>query len=332
MRIAGADEAGERTNESLPADEVRGLTEVDMSELIEALNDQFRIPGVAEVIADRGGLPAVWVEGKGGEATGTVYLHGAHVAAWRPSGFDEVLWLSGKSMWADEKPIRGGVPICFPWFGPRKDDPKAPAHGFARLRRWGLESITQGTDGVTVVLALSADEGTHASWGGDFMLRHRVTFGCELMMSLELTNTGTVELVAEEALHTYFAVSDVRQVRVKGLAGARYIDKTDGFKEKTQEGDVTITAETDRVYMATTAETVIEDPGKKRQIRVKKEESVNTVVWNPWVAKAKAIPDFGDEEWPGMICVETCNVAGNAVRVAPGQTRRMAARIGAEGM
>src|ERR1051325_4132954 len=178
---------------------------------IQTWNERVGISGVAEVIADRGGLPAVWVEGKrNGGATGTVYLHGAHVAAWRPGlsgmGGDEVLFLSNKSAWGGGKPMRGGVSLCFPWFGPRANDPAvaagrpaSPMHGFARLMEWELESIAQGAGGVTVTLGLKSNEATRAAWPHDFLLRHRVTFGRELVMALEMTNTGKTPLTFEEA-------------------------------------------------------------------------------------------------------------------------------------
>jgi glucose-6-phosphate 1-epimerase len=283
---------------------------------------RFAIPGFAEIVAGRGGLPAVRVDGP--QAAGMVYLHGGHVAAWAPAGFDEVLWLSAKSLWEADKPIRGGVPICFPWFGPRAG---AAAHGFVRQNPWKLESVEQDEGAVTVTLAIDNTMASHSTWPSAYLLRHRITFGSTLTMRLELTNTGTAALTAEEALHTYFGVADVRQARVVGLSGVQYVDKTDNLRQKTQEGNIHITAETDRVYLDTLGTVMVEDPVKKRRIMIAKERSRDTVVWNPWVAKAKAMPDYGDEEWPGMICVETCNVGQHAVAVGPGQTHVMTARI-----
>jgi glucose-6-phosphate 1-epimerase len=283
---------------------------------------RFGIPGVVEIVAGRGGLAAVEV--KGAQASGTVYLQGAHVASWKPAGFEEVLWLSAKSYWEAGKPIRGGVPLCFPWFGPRAE---AAAHGFARVAAWELESVAQEADGVTVSLVLRNTMATHATWAQAYELRQRVTFGATLTMALELTNRGAGAFTAEEALHTYFGVGDVRQVRVVGLSGVRYVDKTDNFKVKTQGGHVHITAETDRVYVDTPGAVTVEDPVKQRRITVAKEHSRDTVVWNPWVAKAKAMADYGDEEWPGMVCVETCNVGRDAVTVMPGERQVMTARI-----
>jgi glucose-6-phosphate 1-epimerase len=296
---------------------MKGISMSKVSEL-----GQFNIPGYAEVVAGHGGLPAVQVGGP--QAAGRVYLHGGHVAAWKPAGFEEVLWLSEKSLWEAEKPIRGGMPICFPWFGPRAG---AAAHGFARQHDWKLESVQQEGGAVTVTLAIDHTMATHPTWPHAYLLRHRITFGAMLTMQLELTNTGTAALTAEEALHTYFALGDVRQARVVGLSGVQYVDKTDNLRQKTQGGDIHITAETDRVYLDTLGTVTVEDPVKKRRIRIAKEYSRDTVVWNPWVAKAKAMADYGDEEWPGMICVETCNVGSHAVTLGPGQKHVMTARI-----
>jgi glucose-6-phosphate 1-epimerase len=289
------------------------------------------MPEPTAIITANGGLRAVQIDAPA--ARGLVYLHGAHVASWIPAGADrDVLWLSEKSHWAAGKPIRGGVPICFPWFGPRKDDPAAPAHGFARLKEWTLESTQVMPEGAArVTLLLQSDDDTRRLWPHDFALRMRATFGKELEMRLELTNTGDAPLTAEEALHTYFAVADARTLTIRGLTGARYIDKVDGMKEKTQEGSIRIIGETDRVYANTTAEVIVEDsatarsPG--RHIHISKEGSADTVVWNPWIAKAKAMADFGDDEWPGMLCVETCNVMANALRLTPGQSASMTARV-----
>ena len=291
------------------------------------LHARFAVPNVS-VVAARGGLPAVQID-RPGLCSGSVYLHGAHVAAWRPEGAEEVLWLSEKSAWEAAKPIRGGVPICFPWFGPRnnKDYPDSPMHGFARLKAWTLEALTDSPAGVTVVLRLQNDAATMALWPVPFTLRHRITFGRDLVMALEFTHQADAPVNFEEAQHTYLSVGDVRQAHIAGLNGRHYIDKTDGFKEKEQSGDVTITGETDRVYLNTPGAITIGDPVKRRRILIQKERSLATVIWNPWVAKARAMADFGDEEWPHMLCAETVNAGPNSVTAAPGETLVMSTRV-----
>ena len=147
-------------------------------------------------------------------------------------------------------------------------------------------------------------------------------------MALEVTNPGPDAFTFEEALHTYFAVRDVRNVTVTGLERTDYLDKVTGFDRKTQGSDpIRFTGETDRVYLNTTADCVIDDPGARRRIAIRKTGSDATVVWNPWIAKARAMPDFGDDEWPEMVCVETCNVNVHARTLAPGASHTMTAII-----
>lgn len=278
---------------------------------------------VAEIVTGNGGLEKVRVSGP--HAQGEIYLHGAHVTSWKPEGQQEVLWMGGNGWWVDGKPIRGGVPICFPWFGPKKDAPEAPVHGTARLEAWSLESVQLEGDAVTVALSLKSDALLKKWFAADVELRFRASFGPKLTVQLETANTGNSAFSIEEALHTYFAVGDVRQVQVNGLTGCHYLDKIDGAREKTQEGAILITQETERVYTNTPDEVEIDDPVLKRRIRVSKQNSLDTVVWNPWVAKSKAMPDFVDDEWPGMICIETCNVLKDSIRIEPGQRHTMSA-------
>lgn len=290
--------------------------------------EHFRM---SEVVTGKGGLPKLHVQSPCAE--GDVYLHGANVASWKPSNQKEVLWLSRSSLWAAGNAIRGGVPICFPWFGPKKDAADAPVHGFVRLKEWKLDSVTEERDIVKAVLTYDHEAASTKAWfSGNFALRFEVSFGTKLAMRMEVQNTGSTELMAEEALHTYLSVGDVREVEVTGLEGERFLDKVDGWREKTQESAVIITAETDRVYMNAARSVEIRDPKFERKILIHKENSRDTVVWNPWIAKSKAMPDFGDDEWPGMICVETCNVLKNAIRLAPGERHTMGSVIEVVGL
>ncbi len=297
---------------------------------ITELQSRFSIPGVVRFEAGRGELIRVVITTP--QAQAHVYLHGAHVTHYQPAGQAPALFMSGKSWFEASKPIRGGVPICFPWFGPRAGDPASPAHGFARLRQWTLESARQNSDGsVTVVLKLVTDDATRAIWPHDFELRHIVTVGATLQMELELRNTSAGPFTFEEALHTYLAVSDIHQVSVEGLTGVTYIDKTQAMQRKVQGDEpITFAGELDRTHINTRSTCVAHDPAGRRDLIVAKEGSQTTVVWNPWIAKAKAMADFGDEEWPGMLCIETANAADNAVNLQSGQTHRMRAIVSAK--
>ena len=289
------------------------------------LDRRFEIPGAVQLVEGNGGLPKVRITS--GEAAGEIYLHGAHVTSWTPAGGEEALFVSSQSHWEDGRAIRGGVPICFPWFGGKPDDPKAPAHGFVRTKAWELESISQTGDAVTVALFTESDESTRKWWTGDFRLVHRATFGEELSLELVVTNTGKTPLRFEEALHAYLRVGNIENARVRGLDSVHYIDKTDSNRRKLQQGEIVIAAETDRVYLDTSGAIELDDPVLRRRILVTKEHSRTTVVWNPWIEKARAFPDLAADEWKEMICVETSNVSEFAVDLAPGERHVMKALI-----
>jgi glucose-6-phosphate 1-epimerase len=285
------------------------------------LNQRFGIPGIAEVVEGNGGLSKVRI--KSPSAEGEIYLLGAHVTSWKPAGNEEVIFMSRQSRFENGSAIRGGVPICFPWFGPNPNNPKAPPHGFARLRPWQLDSVERTGNAVCVSMSLESDEDTKEWWPADFRLVHHATFGQELTMELVLTNMGSSPLRFEEALHTYYRIGDISKTRLTGLDGVHYIDKTDSFQEKIQHGDIAIGAETDSVYLNTTSAVGIVDPVLRRRITVAKENSLATVVWNPWLVKAQAMADLGETSWPNMVCVEACNVNAFAVLVASGRQHVM---------
>lgn len=262
-------------------------------------------------------------------ANAEVYLQGAHIARYQPAGAAPVLFLSEKTHLAPGKAIRGGVPIIFPWFGARAGHPESPAHGFARTMEWELESLTSRNEGeIHIVLRLTSNDITLALWPHEFTLRHRITIGAQLHMALEVENRGTVPFTFEEALHTYLTVGDVRSASVTGLENTAYLDKVDAGQRK-REGTAPIrfTGETDRVYLGTTTACIVEDPALARRILVEKTGSATTVVWNPWIAKARSMSDFGDDEWPAMLCIETTNAAENLITLPPNSTHTMTATV-----
>ena len=275
-----------------------------------------------------GGLPRLVVAAPAG--TAEIYRHGAHVTRWRPAGHDDVLFLSEHSRYTPASAIRGGVPICFPWFGPKADAPEAPAHGFARVSEWTLEGAEETGDDVVVTLSLTDSEASRASaWPHPFRATLRVTVGARLGLDLEVHNTGTAPVRFEEALHTYLAVADARTVVVGGLEADRYLDKLGGPDPVPAAGEpVRLAGETDRIYLDTAGTTTVGDPAGGRRLTVAADGSGTTVLWNPWSGKAAALADLGDDEWTRMVCVETCNVGPAAVSLAPGAAHRMTATLG----
>jgi glucose-6-phosphate 1-epimerase len=292
---------------------------------IAELDRRFGIPGIAQVVEGNGGLPLVKIATPA--AAGEMYLHGAHVTSWKPAAQQEVLFMSTHSLWKDGVAIRGGVPICFPWFGDKADGPHAPAHGFVRTKSWQLESIEPAGNAVTVSMFTAGDESTKKWWPADFRLLHRATFGPQLVLELVVTNTGPTSLRFEEAMHAYHRVGDAVKARVSGLDGVAYLDKTDSYRQKTQHGDVVIESETDRVYLNTQHPVALQDTVLHRQIEVIKENSLTTVVWNPWVEKSRSLSDLGEDQWKQMLCIETSNVGNFAVELAPGRQHMMKATV-----
>jgi glucose-6-phosphate 1-epimerase len=290
---------------------------------VAEVDRQLGIPGVARVFEGKGELARVRITGPFGE--GEMYLHGAHVTSWKPAGNDEVLFVSTKSRWEEGQAIRGGIPICFPWFRGKLDDPHAPAHGFVRTRIWQLESIIENEKGVAVTMFTQSDEHTRKWWPGEFRLVHRATFGSELRLELVCMNVGTTPFRFEEALHTYNRIGNIQDARLQGLDNVSYLDNTESNKEKTQRGDILIASPTDRAYCNTQNEVDLLDPNLKRRIRLRKEHSVSTVVWNPWSEGAARLQDLGEGEWRQFLCVEASNILDAAINLAPGQEHRMAA-------
>jgi glucose-6-phosphate 1-epimerase len=261
-------------------------------------------------------------------ASAEVYLQGAHVTAYASRGSAPVLFLSRASRFAAGVPIRGGVPLVFPWFGRKAGDHRAPLHGLARQAAWSLEAATVDAAGV-VGLAFGLADVAEAGWPAGCALRYRVGIGPALLLALEVENRGLAPLTFEEALHTYVAVDDVERISVTGLEGAAFLDESEGFARK-REGSapLVVRGETDRIYDETRAICVVRDPLARRRVEIVKTGSDATVVWNP--GAARALPDLGGDEWPAFLCVESGNVGLCAVTVAPGARHQLAVSIRSE--
>ncbi len=275
---------------------------------------RFAVPGSVTIDAGCGGLPRVSISTP--LCRGEIYLHGAHVTAWQPAGHAPVIWMSTQSWFAAGKPIRGGIPVCWPWFGPAAEAGK-PAHGLARFADWDLTSVAAEADGTVAVvlrLALTAP-------ASELILTAR--FGRRLEVTLDARNTGTTALAIGEALHTYLAVGDVRRVQVRGLAGVAGFDRVAQPIALTAPESITVAAETDLLFNATESAVTVQDAAWNRTLRVAKSGSRSTVVWNPWIAKSAKMPDFGDHEWPGMLCVEAANALTDGYQLAPGASHRL---------
>jgi glucose-6-phosphate 1-epimerase len=274
-------------------------------------------------------MPHLLLDAPGAQAE--LALQGAHVLRYARTGEPPLLWVSREAIFAPGKAIRGGVPICWPWFGPHPTDPARPQHGFVRTALWELRETGADEAATWARLGLRDSEASRALWPHAFDLELAVRVSDRLAIALTARNSGDAPISCGGALHSYFTVGDVTRIEIAGLDGTRYIDKLDGGAEKAQAGPVSIAGEVDRVYLDTQAACTIIDPALLRRITVEKGGSRTTVVWNPWAEKARALKDFADDEYSGMVCVETANAEGDAVEIAPGATHTLVATLGVEG-
>lgn len=263
-------------------------------------------------------------------ATARVCLQGAHLTEWQPrSQAAPVIFMAAAAQFAPGKAIRGGIPICWPWFGPNDADPAQPSHGFARTANWQSTGTVQEQSGATRLrLLLTDDAATRARWPQSFRLEYEITVGETLELSLSTTNTGSAAFLVGEALHTYFTVGDIESAQVVGLDGVTYEDKATGGTRRTQAGAITFGSEVDRLFVDTESPCSLIDASLKRRIHITKTCSRSTVVWNPGYDKASRMADLGVApsplgSWRQMVCVESANAAENQVTVAPGQTHRL---------
>ena len=299
----------------------------------QSLNAQFGIKGQLGFREDVSGL--ILADISNPQATATLCLQGAHLMAWQPkSQVEPVIWLSRDAKLAEGKSIRGGVPVCWPWFGAHASKPGFPAHGYARTVPWQVVDSASAPDGAThLTLRLIENGKTHAYWPHEASLDLTVIVGDTLRMELTTENTGSSGFAVSEALHAYFRIGDIGAARVLGLAGCEYWDKVGGSTLKKQDGIIRFVGETDRVYINTAAECIIEDDNLKRRIRVAKSGSISTVVWTPWTAKAERMGDLGQPEgWREMLCVESANAPENEVHVAPGTKHTLMVEYCAESL
>ena len=311
--------------------------ELDQQALPDLLDDHFGLPGVlhferaGELVRAQVTLPT---------CSATIYLQGAHLVHWQPTGQQPAIFLSNRSDLKPGKPIRGGVPICFPWFANRSDGKPGPSHGFARIQPWTVTAAAllpghaSGPAEPTLHLTFtqSPTELSRSLGFDNFMTAYEIILGKDagrsLTLRLTVANLGKEPLHFEEALHTYFHVADIHQVEVTGLESASFIDKTDDFKTRQlPPTPLKIMHRTDSVFPNATGPVAIHDPGNRRVLTNTKSNSATTVVWNPWSDGAATLPDLAPDDWLSYLAAETANTGANAITLAPNQTHTMQTEI-----
>jgi len=304
---------------------------------LAALNKRFGLADQLKFVEGPGGL--IFAEIDNDLGTAYLCLQGAHITTFRPKDQDEpVIWLSDYAKFAPGKSIRGGAPVCWPWFGAHDTEAGFPGHGFARTVMWEVTASGALASGETeITLTLVENEQTQAQWPHKSRVELNVVVGRSLKASLITTNLGDADISIGEALHTYLQIGDIADIKVLGLEGCEFVDKVGGVTRRTQDGAVTFDGEVDRVYVDTEATCVIEDSKLKRRIIIAKRGSRSTVVWTPWTEKADKMGDFGpvvgnEGGWRRMVCVESVNALENVVVIPAGQSHILSVEYSAEAL
>ena len=293
---------------------------------IEQLNQRFLLQDGDNVIrfkAGKGDVPVVEIQNQ--QANAVISLQGAHLLSWTPKGEEEVIWLSEDALFAPGKSVRGGIPVCWPWFGAHTGHPSYPAHGFARTALWRVINAQQLPSGETKITfkleTRQMGENIQQMWPQSTTVEYMLTVGKTLALELTTFNNSDQSITIGQALHTYFNVGDVSNTTVHGLEGKDYLDKPDDFKRKTQVGPITIEEEVDRIYLQTADDIIIDN--KKRRIIIKKQGSQSTVVWNPWGNVAEKMGDLGKDGYLKMLCVESANAAEDTLTITAGSSHKL---------
>ncbi len=299
---------------------------------VTELNEHFAIPGVLAFRQIPSGL--IFADVTSPRARATICLQGAHLMEWQPIGQQPVLFLSRKTDLVPGKPIRGGVPIAFPWFALDRNQNRyqgkpGPQHGFARTQNWTLAFAALAGDDLHLTWTLGPTEISRQLGFDHFRLAFQLVIGSSLTMQLTVANDAPEPLVFEEALHTYYPVADVHEALLTGLEPTSFIDKTDDFKVKPPLlAPLTFTGPTDRVYPITAATCTIHDPSWHRRIVIAKTNSNTTVVFNPW----RELPDLPADDWHELLAVETVNAGENSITLPTGKTHTMQAHVTIESL
>lgn len=265
-----------------------------------------------------------YIEIRNDLAHAKIALQGAHIFEYAREGEEPLLWLSDTSKFEEKESIRGGVPVCWPWFGMPKDD-TLPQHGFARTAKWTLSGTNERNAGTTeVTFTLCSSEQTLKLWPYRFELELHVVISDRLTMELTTKNADDKPFTVTQALHTYFSVSHISHVKIEGLDKKPYLDALTWSKE-VQNGYITFNGEVDRVYQEVSGEISLIDA--KRTIKIKNESSSSVVVWNPWIEKCKRMSAMRDDAYKSMVCIESSNAFDDFKEIKPNESHTLKATI-----
>ncbi|MEQ1598301.1 MAG: D-hexose-6-phosphate mutarotase [Methylotenera sp.] len=262
-------------------------------------------------------------------ATGRIALQGAHVIDWQPKFLSQpVLWLSSNARFVKARSIRGGIPVCWPWFGAHPTDSTFCPHGFARVIPWRVADVDATPTGATrIILEMIDTPEAKRQLSYPYALSITITIGRRLRIEMSTTNRADHPFVIGEAFHTYLNISDIANIKIKGMQDCVYADKLLKYERHVEHGSLTFDGgEFDRVFINHSSDCAIHDTGFNRIIHVSKSGSDTTVVWSPGAEKVAQMTDMGEpDEWRKTVCVETTNALDNMVVINPGRTHVISA-------
>lgn len=293
----------------------------------DELDDKFGIEGEVGFAELEEDLVFIMVSNKHADAE--ICLYGAHVTSFKPRGNMDLLWMSPESSFEEGKPIRGGIPVCFPWFGPHKTDSEKPQHGFGRLMYWDVVSTSTNSSAESVIkLQLNSSEETKAYWPHDFIAEMTFIVGKKLTATLKVTNTSGEPFDYTCALHTYYSLSAIDSISIEGLQGVTYYNQLTGENGVQEEKKLEITEALTRHYLNTETPVIIDDSAFRRRIKVDKAGSKVTTVWNPGAETCSNIGDLPDDGYETFVCVEATNAFDYPISLSPGESFATSAIIG----
>ena len=296
---------------------------------IQQLNERHSIPGI--LTFEKRDNNFVFLNISNQLADSSISLYGAQITSFRPKNELDILWMSPASNFLHGKAIRGGIPVCFPWFGPHKTDPGKPQHGFGRLMSWEVAETAHWPSGETFIrLELLSSDFTRSYWPHSFVAEMIIVAGKALTATLKVTNTSSVPFDYSCALHTYYNISAIEKISISGLEGAGYYRHDEAGEFIQDSSTLLINEMVDRHYYDTVETCVISDPVYNRKIHVAKAGSSVTTVWNPWIENCTKIGDMPDDGYKTFVCIEAVNSFGNTIVLNPGESHETSAIIGLE--
>lgn len=264
---------------------------------------------------------------------------GAQILSYGQDGMEPVIWLSEQATFERGQPVRGGIPVCWPWFGDLARNPQAirnqyagtqsaPFHGLVRAIDWQVVTSGCEADAATIELTCAeAAAGELPGWPHRVEVTLRIRLGEALEVSLSSRNLDDHPVSISQALHSYLATADIHQTRVAGLDACPYVDTLADWQNHEQQGDLRFHGETDRIYLALADTLTLVDTAGRRSLQLLSTGSRSAILWNPWIEKSKRLSQFATDAWQRMLCIETANVLDDARRLAPGECHTLGVRF-----